>query len=52
VVQANRSYDSDPHRHALAEHGIDTEIARRYTGRARSLDKTRWVVNLTIAWLH
>jgi hypothetical protein len=31
LIQADRAYDSDPLRNLLAEHGIDTQIARRYT---------------------
>ena len=52
LVQADRGYDSDPHRHALAARGIATEIARRYTEHGSGLGKTRWVVERTIAWLH
>jgi len=52
LVQADRGYDSQPHRHALKERGIDTEIARRGTEHGSGLGKTRWVVERTIAWLH
>jgi transposase len=51
-VQADRGYDSDPHRRTLNERGIDTEIARRFTEHGSGLGKTRWVVERTIAWLH
>lgn len=51
-VQADRGYDSDPHRRTLAERGIETEIARRYREHGSGLGKTRWVVERTIAWLH
>ena len=51
-VQADRGYDSDPHRRVLGERGIETEIARRYTGHGSGLGRTRWVVERTIAWLH
>lgn len=51
-VQADRGYDSDPHRATLSDRGIATEIARRYTGHGSGLGKTRWVVERTIAWLH
>lgn len=52
LVQADRGYDSNPHRRALAERGIETEIARRYTEHGSGLGKTRWVVERSIAWLH
>lgn len=52
LVQADRGYDSQPHRDALRERGIDSEIARRYTEHGSGLGKTRWVVERTIAWLH
>lgn len=52
LVQADRAYDSDPLRELLAERGIDTQIARRYTPHGSGLGKTRWVVERTIAWLH
>lgn len=52
LVQADRGYDSQPHRDALKERGIKTEIARRYTGHGSGLGTTRWVVERTIAWLH
>ena len=52
LVQADRTYDSDPLRELLAEHGIDTQIARRRAPHGSGLGKTRWVVERTIAWLH
>lgn len=52
LVQADRGYDSDPHRETLAHRGIATEIAHRYTEHGSGLGKTRWVVERTIAWLH
>jgi transposase len=52
LIQADRAYDSDPLRALLAERGIDTQIARRYTPHGSGLGKTRWVVERTIAWLH
>lgn len=52
LIQADRAYDSDPLRALLAERGIDTQIARRYTEHGSGLGKTRWVVERTIAWLH
>ena len=52
LVQADRAYDSDPHRAALRARGIKSEIARRRTQHGSGLGKTRWVVERTIAWLH
>jgi transposase len=52
LVQADRGYDSQPHRDALKERGIESEIARRFTAHGSGLGKTRWVVERTIAWLH
>lgn len=52
LVQADRGYDSEPHRKALRGRGIDTQIARRNTEHGSGLGVTRWVVERTIAWLH
>lgn len=52
VIQADRGYDSQPHRRALAACGIRTQIARRRTEHGSGLGKTRWVIERTIAWLH
>ncbi len=52
LVQADRAYDSDPHRAALLALGIQSQIARRRTKHGSGLGKTRWVVERTIAWLH
>lgn len=52
LIQADRGYDSDPLRRALAGRGIASEVARRYTEHGSGLGKTRWVVERAIAWLH
>lgn len=52
LIQADRGYDSDPHRQALGKRGIDSQIAKRRTEHGSGLGKTRWVVERTIAWLH
>lgn len=52
LIQADRGYDSEPHRQALVERGIDSQIAKRRTEHGSGLGKTRWVVERTIAWLH
>lgn len=52
LIQADRGYDSNPHRAALKAKGIHSQIARRRTTHGSGLGKTRWVVERTIAWLH
>ena len=52
LIQADRGYDSNALRDNLAERGIESQIARRYTKHGSGLGKTRWVVERTIAWLH
>lgn len=52
LIQADRAYDSEPHREQLGNLGIDTVIARRNTEHGSGLGVTRWVVERTIAWLH
>jgi transposase len=52
LVQANRGYDSQPHRDELTARGISSQIAKRRTLHGSGLGKTRWVVERTIAWLH
>ena len=51
-VFADRGYDSEPHRQALRERGIEPVIARRRTEHGSGLGKYRWVVERTHAWLH
>lgn len=52
TLQADRAYDSNPHRIALMERGITPVIARRRTKHGSGLGVTRWVVERTHAWLH
>lgn len=52
LVQADRAYDSQPHRDVLAKRGIKSQLARRYTEHGSGLGVTRWVIERTIAWLH
>jgi transposase len=52
LVQADRAYDSEPHRAALLHRGIQSQIARRRTKHGSGLGTTRWVVERSIAWLH
>jgi transposase len=51
-VYADRGYDSEPHRIALRERGIEPFLARRNTEHGTGLGRYRWVVERTIAWLH
>lgn len=52
IIQADRGYDYDKYRRPLHAQGIRTLIARRNTLHGSGLDKTRWVVERTISWLH
>ena len=52
LVQADRGYDSQPHREKLHARQIKTTIARRGQPHGSGLGKTRWVVERTISWLH
>lgn len=51
-VQADRGYDSEPHRKALREKGITPILAKRNVDHGSGLGTTRWVVERTLAWLH
>jgi IS5 family transposase len=50
VVYADRGYDSERHRRALRDRGIEPVIAKRRTEHGSGLGKYRWVVR-THAWL-
>jgi transposase len=52
VVYADRGYDSERHRRALRDRGIEPVIAKRRTEHGSGLGKYRWVVERTHAWLH
>ncbi|MCR1769543.1 IS5 family transposase [Burkholderia glumae] len=52
VVYADGGYDSEPHRRALRDRGIEPVIARRRTEHGSGLGKYRWVVERTHAWRH
>ena len=52
LIQGDRGYDSQPHRHALHRRGIRTQLAKRRTDHGSGLGRTRWVVERTLAWLH
>ncbi|ONZ43248.1 IS5 family transposase [Burkholderia cenocepacia] len=51
VVYADRGYDSERHRRALRDRGIEPVIAKRRTEHGSGLGKYRWVVERTHAWL-
>ena len=52
TLQADRGYDSNPHRDELRARGIVPEIARRNTEHGSGLGVTRYVVEQTISLLH
>lgn len=52
AVYADRGYDSEPHRQALRERGIEPVIAKRRTEHGSGLGKYRWGGERTHAWLH
>ena len=51
-LYADRAYDSEPHRQALREVGIEPHIAKRHTEHGSGLGLYRWVVERTLSWLH
>ncbi len=52
VVYADRGYDSERHRQALRNRGIEPVIAKRRTEHGSGLGKYRWVVERSHSWLH
>ena len=52
IVQADRAYDSEPHRRALRERGIYPMLPRRRTKHGSGLGIFRWVVERSLSWLH
>lgn len=51
-VYADRGYDSDKHRQALRERGIEPHLARRQTEHGSGLGVHRWVAERALSWLH
>jgi transposase len=51
-VDADRAYDSEPHRQALRDRGIEPKLAKRRTPHGSGLGKVRWVVERFFSWLH
>ncbi|CAM2180564.1 hypothetical protein BC2230_30563 [Burkholderia cepacia] len=52
VVYADRGHDSERHRRALRNRGIQPVIAKRRAGHGSGLGKYRWMVERTHSWLH
>ncbi|HJT77576.1 MAG TPA: transposase, partial [Gemmataceae bacterium] len=51
-LYGDRAYDSQPHREALRERGIEPELAKRNSEHGSGLGVYRWVVERTLSWLH
>lgn len=51
-LQADRGYDSQPHRNALRALDIQPVIAKRNTEHGSGLGIHRWVVERSLSWLH
>lgn len=49
---ADRAYDSEPHREALRQRGIEPFLAKRRVPHGSGLGIYRWVVERTNSWLH
>jgi transposase len=52
AMQGDRAYDSELHRAALRQMGIEPVLARRCEEHGSGLGVYRWVVERTMAWLH
>ena len=52
AVQGDRGYDSEPLRCWLRSLGIKPVLGERNTEHGSGLGKTRWVIELTLSWLH
>jgi hypothetical protein len=46
---ADRAFNSEPHREALRERGIEPMLAQRGTGHGSELGVYRWVVERTLS---
>jgi transposase len=49
---ADHGYDYDKYRRLLKARGVTPKIARKGTAHGSGLDRARWVVEGTFAWLH
>ncbi len=52
VLQGDRGYDSQPHRHVLRDRHIRPLLGKRGTAHGSHLGAFRWVVERTLSWLH
>lgn len=52
ALYGDRAYDSEPHREALRDRGIEPKLARRRTEHGSGLGKVRWVAERFLSWLH
>ena len=50
-LDADRAYDSEPHRDELHSRGLELKLARRHTQHGSGMGMFRWVAERTIAWL-
>ena len=51
-VQADRAYDSEPHRKRLRQKKIQPVLAKRGTPHGSGLGKFRWPVERLLSWFH
>jgi transposase len=51
-MYGDRAYDSEHHREALRERGIEPKLAKRKTPGGSGFGVYRWVVERTLSWLH
>jgi transposase len=51
-IDADRAYDSEPHREELRDRGIEPKIPKRRTEHGSGLGVYRWVVERPNSWLH
>jgi transposase len=51
-MYGDRAYDSEPHREALRERGIEPELAKRNTAHGSGVGVYRWIVERTLSWAH
>lgn len=49
---ADRGYDHDEYRRGSGSRGVKPIIARRSTVHGSGLERMRWVIERTLAWLH
>ena len=51
-LQGDRAYDSQAHRQALRQRGIEPVLAKRWTPHGSGLGEYRWPVERSLSWLH